>query len=84
MLDSAGFCALEPVKTATKQLRRWYPLQVAGRISIVSLDHHGSEWYCVTDGRSVFEAVRNAVRFFADPYWRGALQLRSKSVEPTE
>jgi hypothetical protein len=44
---------------------------VAGRVSIVSFDHQGREWYCVTDGRSVFEAVRNSVKFFADPYWCG-------------
>ena len=25
----------------------------------------------MTDGRTLFEAVRNAMRFFADPYWRG-------------
>ena len=25
----------------------------------------------MTDGRTLSEAVRNAVRFFADPYWRG-------------
>jgi hypothetical protein len=48
-----------------------YPLQVAGRVSIVSFDHQGREWYCVTSGRSLFEAVRNAIRFFADPFWRG-------------
>jgi len=53
------------------QLCHCYPLQMAGRVSIVSFDDQGHEWYCVTDGRSVFEAVPNAVRFFADPYWRG-------------
>jgi hypothetical protein len=38
-----------------------YRPMVAGRVSIVAFD-----------GRSVFEgAVRNAMRFFADDYWRG-------------
>ncbi len=32
----------------TKQLRCCSLLQVAGRVSIVSFDHHGREWYCVT------------------------------------
>jgi hypothetical protein len=44
---------------------------LAGRVSIVSFDHRGQEWYCVTAGRSLFEAVRNAMRFFADDFWRG-------------
>ena len=45
---------------------------MAGRISIVSFpDRYGTEWYCVTDGRTVFEATCNAFRFFSDPYWRG-------------
>ena len=44
---------------------------MAVRVSIVSFDHEGRETYCVTDGRSVFEAVRNAAKFFDDPYWRG-------------
>ena len=44
---------------------------MAGRISIVSFDHQGQEWYTVTAGNTLFEAVRNAMRFFADPFWRG-------------
>lgn len=44
---------------------------MAGRVTIVAFDHHGQEWYCLTDGRTLFEAVRNGMRFFADDYWRG-------------
>jgi hypothetical protein len=44
---------------------------VAGRVSIVSFEHGKHESYYATDGRSLFEAVRNAMRFFRDPYWRG-------------
>lgn len=44
---------------------------MAGRIAIVAFHREGHDWYCVTDGRSLFEAVRNAVNFFAHPYWRG-------------
>ena len=25
----------------------------------------------MTDGRSLFEAIRTAIRFFRDPYWKG-------------
>ena len=44
---------------------------MAGRVAIVGFQRLNHEWYCVTAGRSLFEAVRNAIRFFADPYWRG-------------
>jgi hypothetical protein len=45
---------------------------VAARVSIVSFeDRSGGQWYCVTAGRSLFEAVHKAMQFFADPYWRG-------------
>jgi hypothetical protein len=55
----------------SKHLALCYPARVAGRVAIVSFDHRGNEWYCVTAGRTLFEAVRNAARFFAAPYWRG-------------
>jgi len=49
-----------------------YRLLMAGRVSIVSFqDRIGGEWYCVTAGRSVFEAVQNAMSFFAHDYSKG-------------
>ena len=42
-----------------------------GRIAVVSFEWHGHEWLHVTDGRSTHEVVRNAMRFFADPFWKG-------------
>ena len=54
--------------------------RVVGRVSIVSFDHQGHEWYCVTAGRTVFEAVRNAICFFADPYWRRRPKTRTDTV----
>lgn len=44
---------------------------MAGRASIVGFERQGHEWYCVTAGRTLFEAVGNAIKCFADPSWRG-------------
>jgi hypothetical protein len=44
---------------------------MAGRIAIVSFNRNGCDWLHVTDGRSTDEVVRNALRFFSDPFWRG-------------
>ncbi len=54
---------------------------VAGRASIVSCeDWCGVEWYCVTDVRTLFEAVRNATRFFADPLLQTQTRARTRSL----
>ena len=52
--------------SAVATLSKWSAIS-----RFVSFDRKGHEWYCVTDGRLVFEAVRNALEFFAHPYWRG-------------
>jgi hypothetical protein len=44
---------------------------MAGRIAIVSFNRNGHDWLHVTDGRSTHEVIRNATRFFADPFWKG-------------
>ena len=46
---------------------RW----LAASPSVSFQDRQGGEWYCVVDGRTLFEAVGNAMRFFADDDWRG-------------
>jgi len=40
-------------------------------ISIVSFHRGEHDWLHVTDGHSTHEVVRNAMRFFADPFWKG-------------
>jgi hypothetical protein len=37
------------------------------RVAVVSFDHQGQEWYCVTAGRPLFEAVRSAAVSSPDP-----------------
>jgi hypothetical protein len=44
---------------------------MAGRVCVVSFHARGGEWSNVTTGNSVFEVVRNAMQFFADPFWKG-------------
>jgi hypothetical protein len=41
------------------------------RTCIVSFQSRGAEWYNVTAASTVFEAVRTAMRFFLDPFWKG-------------
>jgi hypothetical protein len=42
------------------------------RTCIVSFHSlNGDKWVHVTSGSSLFDVVRAAMRFFADPFWRG-------------
>jgi hypothetical protein len=50
-----------------------YASVVASRSCVVSFTANGSEWSNVTAGTSVFDAVRNAERFFQSSFWRGPL-----------
>ncbi len=47
----------------------FYPNPVA--VAIASFRYGEHDWYVVMGGGTLFESVRNGMRFFADPFWKG-------------